>query len=130
MKNTRLLQEGDIIEIKAGHTIRAHVPCHFVLPDMRGCFQFTTELVKVEGELEYLAGKYVVCKTTFDGGGDGFSNGHRIFCESLKNGTSIDFYQTGDFKNTIGAIEPIGKAVKQWILLSQHETETDHPRTN
>lgn len=82
------LTEGDIIEIKEGHEVYAHVPMHFLYSNKKGSFKTDRGHVKIAGELSYLAGKYVVYKTSIDGGGTGhgphdvYPDGHHVFCEA------------------------------------------------
>ena len=69
-------------------------------------------------------GKYIVYKTTFDGGGpDGgmsynsnaYPDGHHVFCRKLDgSGSVVDFYQTGSFTALIADIEPVGSAELCW----------------
>lgn len=100
-----------------GHNVRAYVPEHFVNEKKRGSFELVLEKINVSGELQYIAGIYVVYKTAFDGGGSGhndtYPNGHHVFAEK-KDGTRIDFWQTGCFNAMIEDIKPIGKAERAW----------------
>lgn len=116
------LTEGDIIEIKEGHEVYAHVPMHFLYSNKKGSFKTDRGHVKIAGELSYLAGKYVVYKTSIDGGGTGhgphdvYPDGHHVFCERLDDrSVKIDFYQSGCFTAMITNIKPIGKAVRSWV---------------
>jgi hypothetical protein len=117
-----MLQEGDIIEIKEGHKIYADIPEHFVYENKKGSFKLTHNDIKVEGELKYFVGKYIVYKTTNDGGGMGSSindfypDGHHVFCERLDNfEVKIDFYQSGSFTAMIKDINPIGRAKRTLV---------------
>jgi hypothetical protein len=112
------LQEGDIVEIKIGHKVYADVPKHFLFDNYRGCFDQTARGdVVIQGHLDFLAGKYVVYKTCFDGVGSYESPaGHHVFCEKLNNpDVKIDFYQNGGFTAVIKDIAPIGKAIRKWV---------------
>lgn len=72
--------------------------------------------MKLDGQFEYLQGRYVVYKTTTDGGGTGhgphdvYPDGYHVFCERLADGVRVDFYQTGCFTAMIEEIKPVGKA--------------------
>lgn len=118
----KLLQEGDIIELKIGHTVYADVPEHFVFSNKKGSFALVHHNVQIGGEIGYLAGKYIVYKTSMDGGCegafglDGYPNGHHVFCESTDGEVKVDFYQTGCFTAMIKDIDPIGKAVRKWVV--------------
>ena len=116
---SEFLKEGDVIEIKKGHKIYANVPKHFVYSDHKGNFKLTNTDVSVEGELLYLAGEYIVTKTTLDGGGashDGrYPNGHHVFCvKTDKTKRKINFYQSGFFTAMIENINPTGQAELTW----------------
>lgn len=110
-----LLEEGDVIELKKGHMVYADVPEHFVFSNKRGCFELTHHDVMIGGDFDYLVGRYVVYKTVEDGGSDGrdpYPDGHHVFCERLKDGVRVDFYQTGCFTAMIEDIKPVGKATR------------------
>lgn len=113
-----LLKAGDIIELGIGHSVYADVPEHFVYSNRKGSFELIHAAVDIEGELRYLAGRYVVTHTTVDGGGlshDGaFPNGHHVFCVNLDSDRLVDFYQTGCFSAMIKNIEPVGRAKQSW----------------
>lgn len=112
----KLLKEGDVIELKDGHTVYADVPKHFVYSNKRGCFDITHHNITIGGEFDYFAGEYIVIKTTFDGGGTGhgpgdvYPDGHHVFCRSAEGKKEVDFYQTGSFTAIIQDIKPIGRA--------------------
>lgn len=117
-----MLKEGDIIEIIEGDRVYATVPQHFLYTNRRGVFdKFAHGEVRVAGDMAYLAGRYVVYKTSHDGGGTGhgshdvYPSGHHVFCEKLDNRKrKVDFYQTGCFTCMIPDREPVGKATRQW----------------
>ena len=72
-----------------------------------------------------MAGRYVVYKTTKDGGGPAYdgarANGHHVFCENIADRSiKVDFYQTGDFTAVIEDIKPLGKAVLQWVEVEEN----------
>lgn len=103
-KSTRLLREGDVIEITKKHL-------QIIYKNISPMYRFI--------------GKYVVYKTTFDGGGCGhgphdiYPNGHHVFCKKLRdNEIQIDFYQSGCFAGLLlpSEIKPIGKAVQHWKM--------------
>ena len=115
-----MLKEGDVITIKEGHTVYADIPEHFVYANKRGCFDLTHSKVVIGEQLGYLAGKYIVSKTSFDGGGTGhgagdvYSDGHHVFCIKEDKSQKVDFYQSGSFTAMIKDIEPIGRAELSW----------------
>lgn len=117
-----MLQEGDIIELKEGHEVYADVPQHFLYSNRKGSFAIAHGEVEIGGELSYLSGRYVVYKTTHDGGGTGmgphdvYPSGHHVFCERLDDpSVKVDFYQSGCFTAMIKNIEPVAKAVRRWV---------------
>ncbi len=123
IKTSTFLQEGDIINIKEGHTVYAEVPKHFIYSNCKGDFSLSKSNICITGELKYLAGKYIVIKTAMDGGGQGhgpgdiYPDGYHVYCECAdpgKRGTFIDFYQSGSFNAMIEKILPIGKARLVW----------------
>ena len=116
------LKEGDIIELKEGHSVYAKIPEHFVYSNRKGSFKLVRSKVDIGGEFAYLAGRYVVYKTTYDGGGTGhgphdvYPDGHHVFCERIDNrSVKVDFYQSGAFTAMIKDIEPVGHAKLQWV---------------
>jgi len=118
-----MLQEGDVIELKENHKIYADIPNHFVYANRRGDFSLTHHEVVLDKQFDYLIGKYIVYKTTFDGGGTGhgphdiYPNGHHVYCVKEDDRTiKIDFYQSGCFTAMIKNITPIGKAKLQWTI--------------
>ncbi len=123
------LEEGDVIELNETHVVYANIPEHFTCSSKRGIFTLTRHEAALGGELSYLQGKYVVTKTTFDGGStgrDAYPDGHHVFCRKIPEGKSyehslkveheIDFYQSGCFTAMIENIEPIGKAKLKWSI--------------
>lgn len=122
MNANGLLTDGDIIELHEGHKVYADVPEHYVYGNREGVFTLTHHDVTIGGDLLYLAGRYVVYKTTTDGGSsglngrDGYPSGHHVFCERLDNrAVRVDFYQTGCFTAMIPSITPVGRAERQWV---------------
>lgn len=113
----KLLKAGDVIELKQGHTVYADVPEHFAYSNKRGVFDKTAHAqARIGGELEFLAGQYIVTHTTLNGGGTGmgphdvYPDGHHVYCERPHDKRKVDFYQTGAFTAMIPEIEPIGRA--------------------
>lgn len=104
----KILREGDVIELKEGHTVY-------------------DKGLRASGEVALpkdFAGEYVVYKTAFNGGGTGhgrfdvYPNGHHVYCEKLYEphmGIRVDFYQTGSFTAMIKDIEPVGFARLEWV---------------
>jgi hypothetical protein len=111
----QLLKEGDIIELQPGHTVYADIPNSVA----RGDFRLSHRETDIK-EFAYLAGRYIVVKTSLDGGGpcfDGtpFSDGHHVYCERLTDRMKVDFYQTGAFTAMIRNIEPVAKGKLLWV---------------
>lgn len=117
-----LLQEGDVIELKAGmgYKVYADIPKHFAYSNRKGDFSLTHTEALIDGELAYLAGCYIVSHVAKNGGGTGmgphdvYPDGHHVYCERTSDGLKVDFYQTGCFTAMIPSIPVIGKAEKQW----------------
>lgn len=118
-KKVRLLSEGDVIELREGHKVYADIPEHFVYANRQGSFKLTHHEATISEQLIYLAGRYVVVKTTSDGGGTGmgpydvYPNGHHVYAERA-DGTKVDFYQSGCFTAMIENISPVGSATRKW----------------
>lgn len=120
---TEFLKEGDIIYIKKGVKVCADIPKHFIYANKRGCFDLTHDVIVLDGQFDYLIGKYIVYKTVDGGGGgvrDSTPSGYHVYCfkaddEKIK----IDFYQSGPFNTKIENIKPIGKAVLTWKELER-----------
>ncbi len=123
------LKEGDVIELNESHTVYANIPEHFAYSNKKGIFTLTHHKANLKGELGYLCGKYVVTKTTFDGGSSGrdsYPSGRHVFCRKIKSGElyeynlqvehEVDFYQSGCFTAMITDIEPIGVATLRWSV--------------
>lgn len=122
----RLLEVGDVFNIRDGMSVSAHVPQHYVYANRKGDFSLTKATVTVDNmKFGYIQGTYVVTHTTFDGGGTGhgphdvYPNGHHVFCERLDDGFNVDFYQTGAFNCLVRMEEIIllGKATQKsvWV---------------
>ena len=116
-----MLQEGDIFELKEGMRVYAWLPKHFLFTNCRGNFKdWGRGSVTVDGHLSYLAGRYVVYKTTMDGGSrDGLSlypDGHHVFAEKADDpNMQIDFYQSGSFGVINPEVPVIGRASRRWV---------------
>lgn len=113
------LNEGDVIELKEGHDVYADVPKHFVYADKKGCWDLCHEKVTIDGDFDFLKGRYVVVSTCMRGGdqaSDGsYPDGHQVTCEKVDDRSiRVDFYQNGSFTATIRDISPIGRAVLSW----------------
>lgn len=116
-----MLQEGDIIELQEGHMVYATVPEHFLYANRKGSFKPAKGEVVIRGELAYLAGRYVVYKTSYDGGGTGhgphdvYPDGHHVFAERLDDtSVKVDFYQSGSFTAMLPGLQAVGRAVRKW----------------
>ena len=117
MTKDRLLKEGDVIQINIGMEVYAKVPRHFLYFDERGCWDLDDGLITIDKELDYFKGKYIVYKTSLDGGGRDYDDGHHVFCKKEDDPKlEIHFYQTGSFTAMIKNIEPIGRAKLTWVI--------------
>jgi hypothetical protein len=125
---TKLLEEGDVIELVEGHKVYADIPEHFAYSNRRGVFKPTHAEAVIGGELAYLAGRYIVYKTTLSGGGiapgpnDVYPDGHHVYAER-EDGIKVDFYQTGGFTAMIPEIKPIGRATRKWVFEANPASE-------
>ena len=118
---TKFLSEGDVILLEEGMSVYADVPKHFLYSNCKGDFELAHGKVEISGELLYLSGKYIVYKTTYDGGGTGhgshdvYPEGHHVFCmKADDHNVRVSFYQSGSFTVVITDIKPIGKATQTW----------------
>lgn len=125
------LKEGDIIELREGHSVYVKLPAHCCYDNRRGCFTELDSRVVCIGEevggldTGYLVGKYIVIKTFTDGGGTGhgpqdvYPDGHHVWCESIGEDLdykiAVNFYQSGCFTAmNEEEIPVIGRATKKW----------------
>lgn len=123
-----MLKTGDVINIVKGHKVYTDVPEHFIYNNRKGVFDKTSHTDVCVGDTlngfptDYLVGKYVVIKTSFDGGGHGhgphdeYPDGHHVWAEHLFNGAKVDFYQSGAFTAMIEDIKPIARAKAHWTI--------------
>ena len=122
-----LLQEGDVIELKSGHSVYASVPQKLVFDNTPRSKKLTEHLVVLGSSLDSaiggLAGYYLVTKAFEDGSGvghgphDSYPDGWKVVCERLSSpNQEVSFYQTGSFTAMILKLPTIGKAQKKWIL--------------
>lgn len=126
----KLLQEGDVILLKSGHTVYADIPEKYYYDNRRNSNKLTHADVEIGGVHNHLAGQYIVYKTTKDGGGFGhgpndvYPDGHHVFAERADgSGIKVDFYQTGCFTAMIEEIKPIAKAKRQWVIKTPRKTK-------
>lgn len=122
-----MLEEGNVIELKEGHTVYLVLPEHFCYANRRGCFgkvaQTEVTIGKEKNGLntDFLAGKYIVTATSMKGGGtargpnDVYPNGHHVKCIGAQNNQiQVSFYQSGSFTAMIEGINSIGQAKPNW----------------
>ena len=124
------LKEGDVIEIKKDMKIYASIPKKYIFSNRPLSEELEETDIEV-GEIRSVnkstfdtsifEGEYVVYKTVYDGGSDGYDsyhgcypNGHHVFCQKLFNKTRINFYQSGCFTAMITDIKPIRKMKMEW----------------
>ena len=112
------LIEGDVIRLTSEHKVYAEVPKHFIFANCKGNFELHKSDVHLS-DFEYLCGDYIVERTALEGGStgrDAYPNGHHVYCFMVSNPEiKIDFYQSGYFTAMIKDIEPIGRALKEWV---------------
>ena len=119
-----LLEEGDVIELEKGQTIYAEIPEKYVYGNTPKSDKLAKTNVTIGAnhnglDTGYLAGRYAVVKTAFDGGGTGmgpgdiYPDGDHVWCRKMlengKFGEQIEFYQSGSFTAMIEEIKPNGK---------------------
>lgn len=135
-----LLREGDIIELREGHTVCVELPQHCCYENAFGNFAETAQTAVQIGEVRYglntgfLVGRYVVVNASLQGGGTGmgpgdvYPDGWHITAQRLmatkitSTGRSmspehplrVSFYQTGCFTAMIPDITAVGRATAQW----------------
>jgi hypothetical protein len=118
------LEEGDVIELKKGHAIYAKIPEKYIYantPKSDNLAKTEVTIGKKRNGLDtgYLAGRYAVIKTAYDGGGTGmgpndiYPDGDHVWCRKMlengKFGEQVEFYQSGSFTAMIEEIKPVGK---------------------
>lgn len=80
------------------------------------------EVHLMNDDFDYLRGKYIIVRTSQDGGGTGhgphdiYPDGWHVWCESLDGKHKVDFYQTGCFTAMIKDLQPLGRAEKKWVV--------------
>ncbi|MFE6075622.1 hypothetical protein ACFVQB_14215 [Paenibacillus sp. NPDC057886] len=111
MNSPKLLEVGDVVELKIGQKV-------YYKPKEKS---YTSDVKVSEQNYEELVREYVVVKTEFSGGGYGhgmndyYPNGHKVYCRKLNNQRwdaneiEVNFYQTGSFTAMIQDIVPIRK---------------------
>lgn len=135
------LTEGDVIELKSGHTVYVRLPMHFVYANRKGVFDELAETEVTIGHdklgmnTDWLAGRYIVTATGMQGGGTGhgphdvYPDGHHVTAEKIpadgidgigQPRTKVSFYQSGAFTAMIRDIRPIGRARAKWELEPEH----------
>lgn len=125
-KKREFLHEGQIIELKLGHTVNTLVPSSFVYGEHASPKVLVPATVIIGKpfhgwDTHHLVGRYVVRETAVDGGGtamnnDVYPNGHHVWCQKLlENGElgeeKVDFFQSGAFTAMIEDIKPVGIVV-------------------
>lgn len=120
VENKDLLQEGDIIELFNGDVVYGLLPNTMIYANTPGDWTLSRHEVMI-GEYGYRAGKYIVTKTSYEGGGtamgphDIYPDGHHVFCQHAEYpNVKVDFYQTGSFTAMLPGKKAIGKAKRVW----------------
>lgn len=135
MSKDKFLKEGDVIQIEMGMKVYAKIPEHFVYSNRPGSFDTLTETDLVVGKISfrgfdssYLAGTYIVTRTSMSGGGTGhgpgdvYPDGHYVTAikakidEDDEDDLIISFYQSGCFTAMIDPsdIKVLGTAKKTY----------------
>lgn len=131
-RRDKFLREGDIIELRKGHEVYAEIEERYAYTNTPNSKKLTTTDVRIGREhngldTNYLAGRYIVTKTAFDGGSwgggmnrhDDYPNGHHVFCQKMladgKLGEEVNFYQSGCFTAMIENISPVGKVEFRYV---------------
>jgi hypothetical protein len=116
-----LLEVGDVIMLNDGEDVYGNLPKSLVYRTAPGDWELTHTILRI-GHFGIPAGKYVVCQTKEDGGGDGMDrvtqpDGHHVFCFHAEHRhIHVDFYQTGSFTCVLPNPKVVGKAVQTWTL--------------
>ena len=123
----RLLAEGDIIRLKAGHVVYFDIPEHFCYTNRLAVFDKLAQAVITIGlnhhglETDFLAGKYVVTRTGMGGGGTGhgpgdiYPNGWNVRAQFVGRPWQIvEFYQSGCFTAMNENVPVVGRANQKW----------------
>jgi hypothetical protein len=85
------LAEGDIIELKEGHKVYADIEERLVFSNTPKSNKKVHHEVILSKDFSKLIGKYIVYKTSMNGGGTGmgitdtYPNGWHVYCEKLTN---------------------------------------------
>lgn len=118
------LEEGDVIELKKGHTIYANIPEKYVYKDTKKPDKQRKAEISIGedyGGLDtsYLGGRYAVVKTTLVSNETGMElqdviqNDHHVWCKKMfengELGEQIEFYLNGAFSAMDQGVKPIGK---------------------
>lgn len=136
-RKEKLLSEGDVIELKAGHKVYVELPAHFCYANRIGVFDELATATVTIGEdhngmsTDFLAGRYIVTRAEMEGGGTGhgphdtYPDGLHITaertevkggvgCDEVKPGLRVTFYQTGCFTAMNESVPVVGRAKKKW----------------
>ena len=122
MRN-KLLQEGEIFELRDGDMVYTDIPRHFAFGNRHGDVSLTHHEAKVSSLWNHLQQRFVVTKTNMTGGGTGhgagdvYHPGHHVWAKGLdlEAKVEIDFYQTGSFTAMIEReVEVLGRATLTW----------------
>ena len=128
-----MLKVGDVVELKAGHSVYVELPEHFAFDNREGEFRRLASTEVTIGRPKrgmgtgWLAGRYVVTAEGMRGGGtghgphDAFPDGHHVECEKLQAGpyasrARVSFYESGSFTAMIEGLVPVARAVPTWNL--------------
>jgi hypothetical protein len=124
------LKEGDVFEIINGDKVHTMIPRCIKYSNTEGDWTLEEGVVEVSGMFTYLAGKYVVYKTTMEGGGtcyrDVISDAHCVYAENLASGVKIRFFQRDDFTTCIKDRPAIGRAELRWVYVDKEKKHGKH----
>jgi hypothetical protein len=116
------LKEGDVFFLGADLVVETQVPRHFL--GHPGDFTAEKGIVKPEGELRYLQGRYIVIHAKMAGGSHGsfnsnndYPDGHLVIAEREDGKYKVEFYQSG-FSAPINEekIPVVARAVQTWTI--------------
>ncbi len=120
------VSEGDVIEIVPGMKVYTELPEHFCYENRKGVWdKLANATVEVDKDdrldTKFLLGRYIVTRTSMDGGGTGHGPGdvypdgwHVTAQKTGRVHQTIHFYQSGSFTAVNEKVKVVGKAAQKW----------------